>query len=242
MMLKAVVEKTRRYTALVVFAVLFLLNVSPLRVFSCPFSRRRSIRRWINQPTIEQIEKFVVLTNGTSGVYSNKEVEDDGTVHHSVVFEPVSTGAALLTWLKGPDVTIEEARRVVSQLWLRLSYDEDAPDETRRSGSAMTKTHPVVVPDGSTIEQLIKVVEERVKPHRETAVSTGSAKKLNQIAPGREPRDAKNKRVPWCGKFEGNEQGPPVLPFSLTSVSPDWTCHYPPTSSILLFLSPCFSL
>ena len=165
MMLKAVVEKTRRYTALVVFAVLFLLNVSLLRVFSCPFSRRRSIRRWINQPTIEQIEKFVVLTNGTSGVYeSNKEVEDDGT--HSVVF----------------------------------------------------------------------------KPHRETAVSTESAKKLNQIAPGREPRDAKNKRVPWCGKFEGNEQGPQVLPFSLTSVSPDWTCHYPPTSSILLFLSPCFSL
>ena len=65
--------------------------------------------------------------------------------------EPVSTGAALLTWLKGPDVTIEEARRVVSQLWLRLSYDED------------TQTHPVVVPDGSTIEQLIKVVEERVR-------------------------------------------------------------------------------
>ena len=39
--------------------------------------------------------------------------------------EPVSTGAALLTWLKGPDVMIEEARRVVSQLWPRLSYDED---------------------------------------------------------------------------------------------------------------------
>ena len=37
---------------------------------------------------------------------------------------PVSTGAALLTWLKGPDVTIGEARRVVSQLWPKLSYDE----------------------------------------------------------------------------------------------------------------------
>ena len=48
-------------------------------------------------------------------------------------------------------MTIEEARRVVSQLWLRLSYDKD------------TQTHPVVVPDGSTIEQLIKVVEERVR-------------------------------------------------------------------------------
>ena len=46
---------------------------------------------------------------------------------------------------------IEEARRVVSQLWPRLSYDED------------TQTHPVVVPDGSTIGQLIKVVEERVR-------------------------------------------------------------------------------
>ena len=46
---------------------------------------------------------------------------------------PVSTGAALLTWLKGPGVMIEEARRVVSQLWPRLSYDEDM------------QTHPVVV-------------------------------------------------------------------------------------------------
>ena len=64
---------------------------------------------------------------------------------------PVSTGAALLTWLKEPDVTIEEARRVVSQLWPRLSYDE---------GMQM---HPVVVPEGSTIGQLIKVVEERVR-------------------------------------------------------------------------------
>ena len=64
---------------------------------------------------------------------------------------PVSTGAALLTWLKGPDVMIEEARRVVSQLWPRLSYDE---------GMQM---HPVVVPEGSTIGQIINVVEERVR-------------------------------------------------------------------------------
>ena len=65
--------------------------------------------------------------------------------------EPVSTGAALLTWLRGPDVMREEARRVVSQVWPKLSYDEDM------------QMHPVAISDDVTIEQLIKAVEERVR-------------------------------------------------------------------------------
>ena len=69
--------------------------------------------------------------------------------------EPVSTGAALLTWLRGPDVTVtrEEAMRAVSQIWPKLSYASD--DDTQMQS--------VAISDDATIEQLIKAVEERVR-------------------------------------------------------------------------------
>ena len=180
--LKAVVEKTRKYTGFFVFAFslecAFASDVFLRRIHI--LTSRRCIRRWINQPTQEQIEKFVLLTNGTSGVY-----DDSG---------------------------------------------------------AFT-------------------------PDREKATPTGAAEKLNQVAPDRELRSDENRRVPWCGKFEGNEQGPVVLPLARTSLSVliglvvirllrmshsafplflsatilvvDWTCHHVSASHIFhsFFLS-----